>query len=96
MQSAALTYLKRHRDEHLAESDLLFNACVNHLVTALEVPVFLAESLVQRAWNELFPKPEPKPELVWTGVDPAPGETCSAITDRLVSVRLINERPKHP
>lgn len=89
MQRAALDYLKRHKDQHLAESDLLFNACVHHLVNALVVPVFLSQSLVQRAWDDLFP--EPTPNSVWFGVDMAAGEAPCPVSDR-----LTGQHPKHP
>lgn len=82
MQAAARSYLERRKDQYLAGDDHLFNACVNHLVTSLEVPVFLAQSLAQRAWDEIFPEPEP----VWLGVDWAGDDT----------VRLVDEHPKHP
>lgn len=94
MQAAARSYLERRKGQYLAGDDHLFNACVNHLVTSLEVPVFLAQSLAQRAWDELCP--ERKPELVLAGVEPATGEACGAITDRLLIVSLIDKHPKHP
>ncbi|MDF3935333.1 hypothetical protein [Pseudomonas citronellolis] len=86
MQRAAEAYLKRHRDQYLSELDLLFNACVSHLANALEVPIFLSQSLVQRAWNDLFSQPNPPLEVAWVGVDWGIGDAD----------RLINERPQHP
>lgn len=86
MQAAARSYLERHRDQYLSELDLLFNACVSHLANTLEVPVFLSQSLVQRAWNDLFPQPNPQLKVVWIGLDWGIGDAD----------RLIDERPKHP
>ncbi|MDN6874657.1 hypothetical protein QO209_19630 [Pseudomonas citronellolis] len=86
MQAAARSYLERRKDQYLSGDDHLFNACVSHLTNALEVPVFLSQSLVQRAWNDLFPQPNPQLEVVWIGWDWGLGDAD----------RLIDERPKHP
>lgn len=82
MQAAARSYLERHRDQYLAGDDQLFSACVQHLVNSLEVPVFLAQSLGQRAWDDLFAAP-----AIWIGIDMAAGESWSACSD---------SRPQHP
>lgn len=53
MQRAAFAYLQRHEAQYLVDSDLLYENCVRHLATSLEVPVFMAERLVHNAWTEL-------------------------------------------
>lgn len=53
MQQAAFAYLRRHEAQHLVDSDLLYENCVRHLTTALEVPVFMAQKLVHNAWTEM-------------------------------------------
>lgn len=53
MQRAAYAYLQRHEAQYLADSDLLFDNCVHHLTTALEVPMFMAQQLTHNAWTEL-------------------------------------------
>jgi hypothetical protein len=53
MQHAARAYLLRHRAEHLADSEKLFENGVRHLIVALEVPASLATKLVHLAWSEL-------------------------------------------
>jgi len=53
MQDAARSYLLRHRAEHLADSEQLFENGVRHLIVALEVPASLATKLVHLAWSEL-------------------------------------------
>lgn len=53
MQQAAFSYLQRHEAHYLVDSDLLYENCVRHLTTSLEVPVFMAERLVHNAWTEL-------------------------------------------
>ncbi|WP_458379186.1 hypothetical protein [Pseudomonas chlororaphis] len=70
MQRAALAYLQRHEAQFLvADSDLLYDNCVRHLTTALEVPVFMAERLVHNARAEL----QASKQLKWIGVDLAAG-----------------------
>ncbi|KAF1072675.1 MAG: hypothetical protein GAK45_00110 [Pseudomonas citronellolis] len=103
MQLAAQGYLQRHEASYLADSDLLFNNCVYHLVTSLDVPVFLAQTLVQRAWDELFRHHEP----ACLGVDWSQGDSGTAhLTDvdglrypvpaHLLPPHLLDRRPKHP
>ena len=53
MQRAAFAYLQRHEAQYLVDSDLLYDNCVRHMTTALEVPVFMAEQLAHNAWTEL-------------------------------------------
>ncbi|APC15120.1 hypothetical protein BLL42_05075 [Pseudomonas frederiksbergensis] len=53
MQRAAFAYLQRHEAQYLVNSDLLYDNCVRHMTTALEVPVFMAQQLVHNAWTEL-------------------------------------------
>lgn len=65
MQRAAFAYLQRHEAQYLVDSDLLYENCVRHLATSLEVPVFMAERLVHNAWTELQVINQRK----WIGVD---------------------------
>lgn len=53
MQRSAFAYLQRHQAQYLVDSDLLYDNCVRHMTTALEVPVFMAQQLVHNAWTEL-------------------------------------------
>lgn len=53
MQGAALAFLSRRQGEHLENDQLLFTRTVQHLVGSLEVPLYLAEKLVARAYGEL-------------------------------------------
>ncbi|BBN53321.1 hypothetical protein TRE132_14460 [Pseudomonas chlororaphis subsp. aurantiaca] len=76
MQRAALAYLQKHEAQFLvADSDLLYDNCVRHLTTALEVPVFMAERLVHNAWAEL----QASKRLTWIGVDLAAGLSWSPL-----------------
>ncbi|WMR35707.1 hypothetical protein [Metapseudomonas otitidis] len=52
MQRAALAFMRRHADEHLGDEQLLQRATL-HLTLALEVPLFLAQRLVERAFARL-------------------------------------------
>lgn len=54
MQSVAEGYLRRHWNEHLDEGQLFDRAC-KYLVTANEVPVFMAQRLVYLAMNNITP-----------------------------------------
>ena len=63
MQDAARAYLMRHRAEHLADSDQLFENGVRHLIVALEVPASLATKLVHLAWSELQDEEHQPPPL---------------------------------
>lgn len=75
MQRAALAYLERHDAEHLVDSDRLYDNCVRHLTTALEVPVFMAQKLVHNAWNEL----QVVRQRRWLGVDWGTGPGCTVV-----------------
>ncbi|MDT4817577.1 hypothetical protein FQZ97_506560 [compost metagenome] len=102
MQVAALAYLRRHKEHYLGDADLLYDNCVHHLCTALEVPLFLAQQLSQRAWNEFRQWQEPQ----WLGIDWAaePDATVAYLIDyrnnlrfpiplRLLPQRLLDQRP---
>lgn len=52
MQRAATAYLQRHAHEHLEDAQLLERATL-HLTQALEVPVFMAQRLVELAFTRL-------------------------------------------
>jgi hypothetical protein len=75
MQRAAFTYLQRHEAQYLVDSDLLYENCVRHLATSLEVPVFMAERLVHNAWTELQVINQRK----WIGVDWGKGPNCTVV-----------------
>lgn len=105
MQHAALAYLRRHREQYLGDADLLFDNCVRHLTTGLEVPLFLAQRVSQLAWNELHGRPEP----LWLGIDwcADPHATIAYLVDaranlrfpiplRLLPQRLLDQRPAAP
>lgn len=53
MQRAALSFLQRHQGEHLTDDGHLFDRAVGYLVTALDVPTFMADRLVHLAMSEL-------------------------------------------
>lgn len=88
MQSAAFAYLERHRAQYLTGDDQLFTACVQHLVNALDVPVFLSQQLCQLAWNDHFCAPR------FDVVDRDMG--LGGVATRLSTLRRIIERPEHP
>lgn len=54
MQAVAEAYLQRHWDEHLDEGQLFERAC-QYLVTANEVPIFMAQRLVYLAMSKITP-----------------------------------------
>ena len=54
MQAVAEGYLRRHWDEHLDEGQLFERTC-QYLVTANEVPVFMAQRLVYLAMSNITP-----------------------------------------
>jgi hypothetical protein len=54
MQGVAEAYLRRHWAEHLDEGQLFDRAC-KYLVTANEVPVFMAQRLVYLAMSKITP-----------------------------------------
>ncbi|MEL7551975.1 hypothetical protein AAGV37_19045 [Pseudomonas protegens] len=75
MQRAAFAYLQRHEAQYLVDSDRLYDNCVRHLTTALEVPVFMAEQLVHNAWTELQVVKQRK----WIGVDWGSSPGCKVV-----------------
>ncbi|MHA6126279.1 hypothetical protein ACX3YD_08770 [Pseudomonas fluorescens group sp. PF-1] len=75
MQRAAFAYLQRHEAQYLVDSDLLYDNCVRHLATSLEVPVFMAERLVHNAWTELQVANQRK----WIGVDWGSNPGCTVV-----------------
>ena len=87
MQRAAFAYLQRHEAQHLVDSDLLFENCVRHMTTALEVPVFMAQQLVHNAWTELQVINQRK----WIGVDW--GRDASSTVVHLVDIRANQRYP---
>lgn len=64
MQVAAAGFIERHQAEHLHD-DALFDRTVHHLVTALGVPVFMADRIAYLAMTDRPP--------VWLGIDMATG-----------------------
>lgn len=52
MQQAAVSYLYRHRSEHLAGDSQLMENCVRYLTTSLEVPQFLVMRIAELAVME--------------------------------------------
>ena len=85
MQRAAFAYLQRLEAQHLVGSDLLYENCVRHLTTALEVPVFMAQQLVHNAWTEL----QVINQCNWIGVDwgISPGSTVVHLIDTRADLR---------
>lgn len=85
MQRAAFAYLQRHEAQYLVDSDLLYDNCVRHMTTALEVPVFMAEQLVHSAWTELHVINQRK----WIGVDwgSSPSNTVVHLIDTRADLR---------
>lgn len=85
MQQAAFAYLQRHEAQYLVDSDLLYDNCVRHMTTALEVPVFMAEQLVHNAWTELQIINRRK----WIGVDwgSSPSSTVVHLIDTQTDLR---------
>jgi hypothetical protein len=75
MQRAAFAYLQRHEAQYLVDSDLLYDNCVRHLTTSLEVPVFMAQQLVHNAWTELQVINQRK----WIGVDWGTSPSCMVV-----------------
>ena len=72
MQGVAEAYLRRHWAEHLDEGQLFDRAC-KYLVTANEVPVFMAQRLVHLAMSKIAPP------SVTVGVDWASDEDKTAV-----------------
>ncbi|MFI8380681.1 hypothetical protein [Pseudomonas sp. NPDC079086] len=54
MQAVADSFLRRHWDEHLDDGQLFERTC-QYLVTANEVPVFMAQRLVHLAMSKITP-----------------------------------------
>ena len=92
MQRAAFAYLKRHEAQYLADSDLLFDNCVRHMTTALEVPIFMAQKLVHSAWTEL----QLTTQTRWLGIDYGQGPSWTILhlsdshVDRYHLVQLLS------
>ncbi|MGF6590727.1 hypothetical protein [Pseudomonas sp. 2835] len=55
MQLAALSYLQRHKAEHLGDDGTLHDRTTHYLVDNLEVPAFMAPDLVRQAMGMLTP-----------------------------------------
>lgn len=72
MQAVAEGYLQRHWGEHLDEGQLFERTC-QYLVTANEVPVFMAQRLVYLAMSKITPP------SVTVGVDLASDEDKTAV-----------------
>lgn len=94
MQAVAEGYLQRHWGEHLDEGQLFERTC-QYLVTANEVPVFMAQRLVYLAMSKITPP------SITVGVDwgqPGGDKTAVVLIDsrdgihHLVPRRLISER----
>lgn len=93
MQAVAEVYLRRHWAEHLDEGQLFERAC-QYLVTANEVPVFMAQRLVYLAMSKITPP------TVTVGVDwgQQGDKTAVVLIDsrdgihRFIPRRLISER----
>ncbi len=58
MQQAASRFIDRHQAEHL-QDDGLFERTVRYLVTALEVPTFMADRIAHLAMSERIPVGKP-------------------------------------
>lgn len=90
MQAVAEAYLQRHQAEHLDEGQLFERAC-QYLVTANEVPVFMAQRLVYLAMSKITP-PRIK---VGIGMEWATGPDQTVLIDtrdgihRLVPRRIL-------
>lgn len=93
MQAVAEGYLQRHWGEHLDEGQLFERTC-QYLVTANEVPIFMAQRLVYLAMSKITPP------SITVGVDWGQhgDKTAVVLIDsrdgihRLVPRRLISER----
>lgn len=77
MQAAARAFIARHQGEHLADDAALFDRAVSYLVNSLEVPAFLAPSLVHLAMAEQTASPHAR----WIGVDMASGPDALVLID---------------
>lgn len=62
MQRAALAFLHRHQAEHLGDDTQLIERATDYLTRALEVPLFMASTLVERAFLQLS-------SPTWVGID---------------------------
>lgn len=96
MQQAALTFLERHQAEHLGDDALLFTRAVRHLTTSLEVPLYMAETLVGLAYGDLRSSGQrlrldlaASSENTATITDPSSGMTY-AVPVALIVQHLIN------
>lgn len=57
MQRAALAFLHRHQAEHLGDDAQLIERANDYLTRSLEVPLFMASTLVERAFVQLSTTP---------------------------------------
>lgn len=73
MQQAAAAFIERHQAEYLHD-DGLFERTVRYLVTALEVPAFMADRIVHLAMSERLPTGR-----AWVGVHMANGPDRTAV-----------------
>ena len=92
MQQAAAAFIQRHQAEHLHD-DGLFERTVRYLVTALEVPAFMADRIVHLAMSERLPAGK-----AWVGVDMAsgPDRTAVLIHDHRTGINLLLPRRHLP
>ncbi|WP_223569399.1 hypothetical protein [Pseudomonas sp. BF-R-26] len=81
MQRVAFAYLQRHEAQYLVDSDLLYDNCVRHMTTSMEVPVFMAQQLVHNAWTGLQVANQRK----WIGVDWGTSPSCTVV--HLIDIR---------
>ncbi|WP_051424514.1 hypothetical protein [Pseudomonas sp. URMO17WK12:I4] len=52
MQGCAQAFIEQHQAEHLSDDQQLLERTCNHLVHALEVPMFMAPRLAQLAMSQ--------------------------------------------
>lgn len=62
MQRAALAFLQRHQAEHLGDDTQLIERATDYLTRSLEVPLFMASTLVERAFLQ-------HSSSTWVGID---------------------------
>lgn len=85
MQQAAAAFIQRHQAEHLHD-DGLFERTVRYLVTALEVPAFMADRIVHLAMSARLPAGK-----AWVGVDTGngPDRTAVLVHDHRTGINLL-------
>lgn len=89
MQAVAEGYLQRHWGEHLDDGQLFERTC-QYLVTANEVPVFMAQRLVYLAMSKITP-----PSITVTvGVDLASDEDKTVVAQWLARDRIHQLVPR--